>query len=210
MTRPGTRLLAVSIIVILILGGTGLYAVKRSRLALPGQEQQGGIFYGFRDVELGLSGTPVTAPITDWSFLNEASTCQIQVFPWWRIPYTVRVYAPVMLDGKLYLLSDYKAPLPGNHDLRDEFPNARGWNKHLVRDPRIRIKVGDRIITGVAEHVPEPPGPAPELSLDGRTEYERVRRIFYDKVAAIRRDQAMPPDQRNKMHYFRITPQWGA
>ncbi len=209
MTRPKSRLLPISIVVICVLAGAGLYAVKHSSLAGAGQDQQGGIFYGFRDVELGLSGTPVTAPIADWSFLEAERTCQIQVYPWWGIPYTVRLISPVVIDDKLYILSDYKAPLPGKTDLRDQFPNARGWNKHLLRDSRIRVKIGDRIITGLVEHVPEPPGTAPDVSLDGTTEYERVRRLFIEKNPGVKRDQSMPPAERNKMHYFRITPQWG-
>ncbi len=207
MTRSTTRRLVISIVVICVLTVAGLAAIKRSSMAGFGQAQQGGMFFGFRDVVLGLSGTPVTAPITDWSFADAVRTVQIETHPWWLIPYTVTVSA-ARAGEHLYLYAEYKAPLPGKPDLRDDFPNVRRWNKNLVRDPRIRVKVGDRLITGTAEQVPEPPGVAPEVSFDGTSEYERVRKAFADKFPGIRRNAERPPDQRDKMHFFRITPQY--
>ncbi len=210
MKSPNTRLFVICIVVFCALAIGSLAAIKHSSLARPSDGNQGTLFFGFSDVQLGISGTPATAPITDWSFVDAAQTVQIETHPWWRIPYTVRICAARVGD-QLYLLSDYKAPVtPGEPDLRDSFPSARGWNRNLLRDSRIRVNVGDRLITGVAQHVPDPPGPVPDVSLGGTSEYERVRAAFIDKYDWIRNAQAKPPEQRNKMQFFRVTPRWGA
>jgi hypothetical protein len=207
MARPTIRRFVIAIVVICVLAVGGLAAIKRSSLAGFGQAQQGTLFFGFRDVVLGISGTPVTSPITDWSFADGVRTVQIETHPWWLIPYTVTV-SFATLDNTLYLYAEYKAPLPGKPDLRDTFPQVRAWNRNLMRDPRIRVKVGDRLITGTAEHVPEPPGVTPELSFEGTSEYERVRKAFCDKFPGIRRNAEGPPEKRDKMHFFRVNPKY--
>src|ERR1019366_4196927 len=104
-----------------VLAVGGLAAIKRSSLSGFGQDRQGTMFFGFRDVVFGLSGTPVATPITDWSFVDAARTIQIETHPWWLIPYTVTI-SGARAGDKLYLYADYKAPLPGRPDLRDTFP----------------------------------------------------------------------------------------
>ncbi|MBM3778930.1 MAG: hypothetical protein FJW23_11980 [Acidimicrobiia bacterium] len=207
MTRPGAKRLVIVVGALCLVALTTVVAIKRSSLAGYGQAQQGTLFFGFRDVVLGISGTPVTSPITDWSFFDDIPFVQIETRPWWLVPYTVTV-AATHLEGRIYLYAGYKAPLPGKPDLRETFPEVRAWNGNLLRDPRIRVRVGDRLFTGTAEHVDAPPGVTPELSFEGTSEYERVRKAFGDKFPGIRTNQEGPPEQRDKMHFFRVTPNY--
>jgi hypothetical protein len=72
-----------------------------------------------------LSGTVVTEPVTDWSFVTD-SFVDLETRP--EDPYSVELNY-VVRDGKLYL-----------------DPNeGRRWLDHLRADPRARVRFGEKI-----------------------------------------------------------------
>src|SRR5262245_29953892 len=80
---------------------------------------------------LWLSGEVETAPVTDWSFANEQREIFVETRTWYGIPHSVTTVV-VAHNGTLYVPSVY---FEGG-----DFPDARFWNRNVVRDPRVRLK----------------------------------------------------------------------
>ena len=82
-------------------------------------------------------GFPTREPMlaegkVDWSFTSEIEEIMVETrTPYW-IPHSVTAYCAVY-RGDLYLLSAYYEG--------GDFPQARSWNKNVIRDPRIRLKI---------------------------------------------------------------------
>jgi hypothetical protein len=90
---------------------------------------------------LWLTGQSVTTPVTDWSFTDQFQTIYVQTRAWYGLPHSVTTTITAY-DGRLYLTSVYR---PGMR-----FPDDRLWNKNILRDPRVRLKIGDRVFDGIA------------------------------------------------------------
>jgi hypothetical protein len=181
----------------------GIIALRQSPLArvgvdMHGRVQQGRPWFGLHDVGFGLDGESVTTPVADWSFVNAARSVKIQVTPWWGIPYTLNTAIAASQDGaRVYLFSDYLAPAPGRDDLRGQFPVARGWNRHILRHPRIRVQVSRRVFEFLA------------YPLTDETEIESARAAFLANSPMLAREQAGPEADRPRMYIVRLIPQWG-
>ena len=93
---------------------------------------------------LWLNGTPVTTPVTDWSFAAGHPTLEIQTRTPYLLPHSVTT-ACIAYMGQLYVGSIYSAGL--------EYPHGRSWNENVARDPHVRIKLGDRLYDGTLVHV---------------------------------------------------------
>ncbi|MGE3576844.1 MAG: hypothetical protein AB7I25_00180 [Vicinamibacterales bacterium] len=188
-------------VVVVAAGALVLRQTRYARVSttLQGQSQQGRPWFGLADVGFSLSGEEVTTPVTDWSFASRPAGVTIQINPWWGIPYTVKTSIVAGADGKkIYLVSDYFAPPAGGEDLRGRFPEARGWNRHILRDPRIRVQIADK---GVYNFLVYP--------LTDREEIESVRRVFLQMVPSVREQFDGPEEQRPRVHVFGLIPQWG-
>ncbi len=85
---------------------------------------------------LWLTGEVVTAPVPDWSFTDKYQTIFVQTRSWYGLPHSVTVTCTAY-DGRLYLTSVYRPGL--------EFPRDRLWNKNVLRDPRVRLKIGTQV-----------------------------------------------------------------
>jgi hypothetical protein len=85
---------------------------------------------------LWLTGEVVTAPISDWSFTDRYPTIAVQTRAWYGLPHSVTVTCTAM-DGHLYLTSVYPPGL--------EFPRDRPWNRYVMRDPHVRLKIGPQV-----------------------------------------------------------------
>ena len=72
-----------------------------------------------------LSGTAVTEPVEDWSFVTD-TFLELETRP--SDPYSVQLNY-VVEDGKLYI-----DPAEGKR-----------WLDHIRADPRVRVRFGDRI-----------------------------------------------------------------
>ncbi len=101
---------------------------------------------------LWLKGDLVTTPVTDWSFTDKYQRIKIQTRTWYLLPHSITVTC-TCYQGKLYLVSDYP---PG----AGPYPSYRSWDRYVVRDPHILVKIGDKLypakvaylVTDPAEH----------------------------------------------------------
>ena len=93
---------------------------------------------------LWLTGDRVTEPVTDWSFTEDHLEIFVQTRTPYLIPHSVTTYCAVY-EGDLYLFSAYYQG--------GVFPDERGWNRNVMRDPRVRLKIGDRVFDQTLSHV---------------------------------------------------------
>jgi hypothetical protein len=85
---------------------------------------------------LWLSGHVVTTPVTDWSFTDKYPTIFVETRTWYGIPHSVTTSC-VSHDGRLYLTSVYREGA--------QFPGDKVWNRNMVRNPHVRLKIGDQL-----------------------------------------------------------------
>ncbi|MCH7530960.1 MAG: nitroreductase family deazaflavin-dependent oxidoreductase [Gemmatimonadetes bacterium] len=93
---------------------------------------------------LWLTGDRVTEPVTDWSFTEGHQEIFVQTRTPYLMPHSVTTYCTVY-DGDLYLFSAYYQG--------GVFPDDRAWNRNVMRDPRVRLKIGDRLFDQTVSHV---------------------------------------------------------
>ena len=86
---------------------------------------------------LWLSGNLVTSPVSDWSFANSYPTIDVQTNTWYLIPHSVTIWG-VGTQDHLYLQALGK------------------WKRNVVRDPRVRIKIGNNLYDRSAAYVTDP------------------------------------------------------
>jgi hypothetical protein len=96
---------------------------------------------------LWLTGERVTTPITDWSFTDRYPTIYLQTRTWYLLPHSVTITC-VAHDGQLYLTSVFPEGSP--------FPHGKLWTSSVVRDPRVRLKIGGRIYDEILVPVTDP------------------------------------------------------
>ena len=147
------------------------------------------------DLGFWLTGDVVKTPVTDWSFTDAIPTVQIETRTWYLLPHVLRTDI-ARNDQQLYLFSEYFAPAPGKPDLRERFPEARFWNRMVVRDPRIRVKIANRLFDMRAYPLTDPSGMG------------AARQAFLSKYPEIRGQEVMPESQRPRWHFFRLQPGW--
>jgi hypothetical protein len=93
---------------------------------------------------LWLKGEVVTTPVTDWSFVDKVehpgrsiNTVLVETRTPYFIPHSVRTI-PSVRDGRLYIRS--------HQDRMDvQFPHDKSWTSNVARDPRVRIKIDDKL-----------------------------------------------------------------
>jgi hypothetical protein len=88
---------------------------------------------------LWLRGTPVATPVTDWSFTNKIQTVKVQTQTPFLLPYSVSAWCAVY-NGDLYLTS---------------YPGRR-WVTDIMRDPHVRLKIGDQVFDRTFTVVDDP------------------------------------------------------
>jgi hypothetical protein len=189
--RRKIRLVALAVVLSLGAVVLGLFSLQRSAIA----RRQGVVFFGLPDVRFWLTGQEVTTPITDWSFADPLASLRIQTQTWYQIPYSVTIWFARHGD-QLYLYSNYMAPEPGQPDLRDRFPAARAWNRNLVRDPRCRVQIADKVFNCRAYPI-----------TDGQ-EMAVAREAFFIRYPQLRDSQNAPEARRSRLYFFRVVPQW--
>jgi hypothetical protein len=77
---------------------------------------------------LWLKGEPVTTPVTDWSYTDKIQQIKIQTQTPYLLPLSVTIWCGVY-NGNLYVTSN-----PG-----------KLWNEDIVRDPHVRLKIGNQV-----------------------------------------------------------------
>jgi hypothetical protein len=96
---------------------------------------------------LWLTGELVTRPVTDWSFTDKYPNIFVETRSWYGLPHSVTTTVTAH-NGQLYLTSVYR---PGA-----QFPRNRLWNKNIMRDPRVRLKIGDQVFDRTVALVTDP------------------------------------------------------
>ena len=110
-----------------ILGGIlGCLALVLGVLRITGLNPHDGI------PGLWLTGDLVTAPVADWSFTDQVPTIKLQTQGRFLLPHSVTINC-VAYMGQLYVTSTYSGRTP------------RSWNVNVMRDPHVRIKIGDKL-----------------------------------------------------------------
>ena len=108
---------------------------------------------------LWLKGEVAVMPVSDWSFSDDHAEVYLQTNTPYLIPHSVTVYCATY-DGELYLLSAYYTG--------GTFPEMRSWNRNIVRDPRVRLKIGEQLFDQTVSYVSD----------------ESIRRPVYDALGA--------------------------
>lgn len=84
---------------------------------------------------LWIKGELVTTPVSDWSFTDQFEEIYLESRTWYLIPHSVTISCTAH-EGRLYLTSTYSQG--------GEFP-SRFWNKNVMRDPRVRLRIGNQL-----------------------------------------------------------------
>jgi hypothetical protein len=122
---------------------------------------------------LWLRGNVVTTPVTDWSFTDKIPIVQLQTETWYLLPHSVNINC-LNYDGQLYLVSVYPAG------------TAHTWNDNVIRDPHVRLKIGDQIYDRTVSLVTDP------------AEQEGVLQVRHNKYPELK----VPPN--STIHVFHI------
>ena len=92
---------------------------------------------------LWLKGNVVATPVTDWSFTDKIPVVQLQTQSSYMLPHSVNINC-LNYNGQLYLVSVYPAG------------TAHTWNDNVMRDPHVRLKIGDDIYDRTVSLVTDP------------------------------------------------------
>ena len=193
-----SRIAGWAILIVVVVAIALNFAIIRSSTSVPADSNSlrnavVGLYRG--NLGFRLTGDLVKTPVTDWSFADSIPTIQIETRTWYLLPHFVRTY--IARNGEqLYLFSEYFAPKPRQTDHRDEFPNARFWNRMVVRDPHIRVKIGNQLFQMRA------------YPLKDSGQVAVAREAFLTKYPDVRQGQELPESRRAKLYFFRLEPGW--
>lgn len=81
---------------------------------------------------LWLTGNVVATPVTDWSFTDDVPTIKLQTQSRFLLPHSVTINC-LSYKGQLYVSSAHPVGAP------------RSWDENVMRDPHVRIKIGDKL-----------------------------------------------------------------
>ena len=100
---------------------------------------------------LWLKGDVVTTPVTDWSFTDKIQQIKVQTQTRFLLPHSVTIWCAVY-DGGLYLTSN----------------PSRTWVQDVMRDPHVRLKIGDRVFDRTLSIIDDPAQKAAVLQAKGK------------------------------------------
>jgi len=174
------------------------FAIVRASPSVPGNNLASALErIGRGELGFWLTGDAVKAPVTDWSFTDSIRNIQIQAHTWYLLPHVLTTDI-AKVGQQLYLFSEYFPPAPGKPDTRKDFPQARFWNRMMIRDPRIHVKIGDQLFDVRAYPLTDP------------AEIEAARKAFLSKYDDVRSADAVPEARRPAMYFFSLEPQWSS
>jgi len=81
---------------------------------------------------LWLTGDLVTTPVTDWSFIDEVPNIKLQTQSQFLLPHSVTINC-LSYKGQFYVTSTHPTGAP------------RSWDANVMRDPHVRIKIGEKL-----------------------------------------------------------------
>jgi len=68
------------------------------------------------------------------------------------------------------------------------FPEERGWNRNVMRDPRVRLKIGDRLFDQTVSHVTDPET-GRQLILWQQTKVDNFNQVLSVRIIADKLDR---------------------
>jgi hypothetical protein len=92
---------------------------------------------------LWLSGNLVTTPVTDWSFTDKVPNIKLQTESWYGLPHSVTINC-LSVNCQFYVSSVFPAGTP------------RSWNDNVMRNPHVRIKIGNDLYDRTMVPVTDP------------------------------------------------------
>ena len=131
-------------------------------------------------------GTRDGPPVTDWSFTNEFQEIYLETQTWYLIPHSVTIWCAAH-NGQLYLFSIYS-------EGRDEFPEGRSWNRNVVRDPRVRLKIENQLFERRVALITDP------------AEREIALQAFAGKYTRVKGLLGKPESERPNFYFFHVEP----
>jgi len=134
---------------------------------------------------LWLSGEVETGPVADWSFTEDQREIFVETRTWYGIPHSVTVVCAAY-NGALYVPSLYYEG--------GVFPTGRFWHRNVARDPRVRLKIGNRIFERRAVLVEDP------------AERNGVLTAFARKMPFWKELADKPEPERPKIVFLRMDP----
>lgn len=100
---------------------------------------------------LWIKGEPVTTPVADWSFTDKIPEIKIQTQTPYLLPHSVTIWC-ADYNGNLYVTS-YR---------------GRMWVEDIIRDPKVRLKIGDQVYDRTLSVVDDPAEKAAVLQAKGK------------------------------------------
>jgi hypothetical protein len=137
---------------------------------------------------LWLSGEVVQEPVGDWAFTDAVPEIFVETRTWYGIPHSVTTVCATD-GGALYVPSLYFDD--------GEFPEARFWNRNAVRDPRVRLQIGERLYERRA------------VVVDDEAERATALAAFARKYPFWRELGEKPEAERPRIFFFRMDAREG-
>ena len=128
---------------------------------------------------LWLKGEAVNTPVTDWSFTDTIDHIMVETRTPYFLPHSV-VTNNFSRKGQLYLTSTYSKGMA--------FPEDKFWTANVARDPRVRLKIADKIYDAIL------------VTITDRAEAETVLESKWKKYPEMR--PGGPPGGR--VHVYRV------
>jgi hypothetical protein len=138
---------------------------------------------------LYVSGEVVSEPVEDWSFTDGVREIAVETRAWYLLPHSVTTHC-ASLDGQLYVGSLYRGG--------GEFPDARAWNRNAVRNPRVRLRIGEKIYRVQAQPVSDP--------AEVQAAFAAIAAKYPQPWGAV---FAQPEAERPGVHFFRMVSRDG-
>lgn len=104
-------------------------------VSVTGLEPHGGI------PGLWIKGAADTASVNDWEFTDQIREIKVQTNTSFGLPHSVTTWC-IARDGQLYLATSGAT--------------TRSWPKNVARDPRVRLKIGDKVYDRILQVVTDP------------------------------------------------------
>jgi hypothetical protein len=132
---------------------------------------------------LKLAGDVVREPVTDWGFADADDLVELETNAPWGLAHSVTVVC-ASTGANLYVPSVY---LEGGG-----WPEARRWNRNVVADPRVRIRIDGKIYERRAALVTD------------EAERAAVFAAFAQKYEAWAKWRALPSAERPNIAFVRL------
>ena len=138
---------------------------------------------------LWLTGEVVREVVTDWDFVNHlddperANTVMLETRTWYGIPHSVTI-GIVGRGDKLYIHAH-----SDENRMRTPFPNDKFWTQNVSRDPRVRLKIEDKIY---------------EATVALMTDRDEVAGVMGRDPVTVERGPDGQEHVKSVMHYWRV------